>query len=324
MRVSAELPPGVTALFFDAARRRRHLEARLAARLEGEGFSEVVLPILDYLQPYESLLTPTSRGELYRFVDRDGEVLALRADFTPMLARLMAPRLAALELPQRLFYRGDVVRYQQEQAGRMREFYQLGAELVGAAGEEADAAVLRLFLTLLAESDARGVQVVLGFAGALDGLLLAGRGDGVESLMAAVGRRERSRVRAAGPVLLEVVERGVPGRPDELGPGAGERLAALQGLAVELAREFPAVRLSLDLAEFAHFTLDPRLAGQNDPGSYYDGLVFRSYVGGRALPVGAGGRYDSLFRRLGAEVPAVGFSLGLDRLATMEEQVEER
>ena len=57
-------------------------------------------------------------------------VLALRADFTPMLARLIVPRLSSLELPLRLFYRGDVLRYQEEHAGRQREFYQLGAEIV--------------------------------------------------------------------------------------------------------------------------------------------------------------------------------------------------
>lgn len=322
MRVSAELPPGVTALFFDAARRRRRLEARLAACLEAEGFSEVVLPILDYLEPYEELLTPASRGELYRFVDRGGEVLALRADFTPMLARLMAPRLAALELPLSLFYRGDVVRYQEEQAGRMREFYQLGAERVGAVGEGVEGQILRLFLALLAESGARSTQVVLGLAGALDSLLLASaEAGGVEPLLAAVARRERSRVRAAGPVLLEVVERGVPARPQDLGAVAGARLAALERLAAEVSREFPAVTLSVDLAEFVHFTLDPRLARDSDPRGYYDGFVFRAYAGGRALPVGAGGRYDSLFRRLGADVPAVGFSLGLDRLTqAVEEQ----
>ncbi|HEX2645104.1 MAG TPA: ATP phosphoribosyltransferase regulatory subunit, partial [Thermoanaerobaculia bacterium] len=130
MRISAALPTGVHALFFESARRRRALEARLAGRLEAAGFHEVILPILDYLEPYEPMLTAASRGELYRFVDRGGDLLALRADFTPMLARLLAPRLSSngssLPLPLRLFYRGDVVRYEEERAGRQREFYQMG------------------------------------------------------------------------------------------------------------------------------------------------------------------------------------------------------
>jgi len=92
VKVSAALPTGVAALLFESARARRRLEGRLAALVEGHGYAEAILPILDYLEPYESLLTPASRGELYRFIDRDGEQLALRADFTPMLARLLAPR----------------------------------------------------------------------------------------------------------------------------------------------------------------------------------------------------------------------------------------
>lgn len=118
MRVSAALPAGVAALFFEAAAERRRLEGQLAAVLEAAGYGEVLLPILDYFEPYEPLLGAAARGRLYRFVDRGGEVLALRADFTPMLARLLAPRLAHLPLPLRLFYRGDVVRQQEDRSGR--------------------------------------------------------------------------------------------------------------------------------------------------------------------------------------------------------------
>jgi ATP phosphoribosyltransferase regulatory subunit HisZ len=313
VRVSAALPTGVAALLFESARRRRDAEERLVARLREAGYSEVILPILDYLEPYEPLLTPATRGELYRFVDRDGELLALRSDFTPMLARLLAPRLASLALPLRLYYRGDVVRYQEERAGRAREFYQLGAELLGLAGGQAEREVLRLFLEL-ATAIGGDLQLVLGFAGALDRLLLAAPGSDPLRLAAAVARRERGEVRRAGRTLLDVVENGVPGRPEELGADAAERLTALYALRDELSAAFPGVLLSIDLAEFARTSLDPRLfAGEGDR-PYYDGLVFHAYAGPAALPVGGGGRYDRLFRALGAEVPAAGFSISLERL----------
>lgn len=313
MRVSAALPTGVAALLFESARRRRGAEERLVSRLTAAGYSEVILPILDYLEPYESLLTAATRGELYRFVDRDGELLALRADFTPMLARLLAPRLESLELPLRLYYRGDVIRYQEERAGRAREFYQIGAELLGLAGERAEREVLRLFLEL-AMAGGGGLQVVLGFAGALDGLLLAAGAEDPLRLAAAVARRERGEVRRAGSTLLAIVENGVPDRPEELGAEAAERLRGLHALRDELAADFPGVLLTIDLAEFARSNLDPLLAGGEGDRPYYDGLVFHAYAGPAALPVGGGGRYDRLFRALGAEVPAAGFSLSLERL----------
>lgn len=377
MRISASLPQGVTALLFDAARRRRRLEARLVERLGEAGFSEVVLPIVDYLEPYEPLLTAETRAELYRFVDRDGELLALRADFTPLLARLLAPMLGPtaggagpLELPLRLFYRGDVVRYEEERPGRQREFYQVGAELLGEPGPAAEREMLACFLELLStasRSDASvddaadgaaagadgetpgdlAVRVVLGFAGALDAPLAAAAAAGADPgrLADALTRRERRPLRAPGEgewaeggfgsdtawadVLFSVCERGVPERPMDLGPQAAARLAELESLREEMAAIHPGTELVVDLAEFAHQTLDPALASSlaaapppgasgeaGPPGerSYYDGIIFRAYAGSLALPAGAGGRYDGLFRRLGAEVPAVGFTLGLDRL----------
>ena len=72
--------------------------------------------------------------------------------------------------------------------------------------------------------------------------------------------------------------------------------------------------LAIDLAEFARQSLDPDLLAATGGRAYYDGILFRAYAGGRGQPVGAGGRYDRLFRMLGAEVPAVGFSVDLERL----------
>ena len=309
MKVSAALPTGVAALLFESARRRREMEQRLVARVVAAGYGEVILPILDYLEPYEQLLTPSSRAELYRFIDRDGEQLALRADFTPMLARLLAPRIEGLPLPLRVFYRGDVIRYEEERAGRQREFYQLGAELLGVGGEAGEQEVLRLFLDALAASgvgDGEPVQVVLGLAGALDRLLVGCGAPDPGALAAAVARRERSEVRSRCPELLPVIESGLPANPEDLGEPAAGRLRALLALRDELAPAVPQVRFSVDLAEFA--------ATGHGERSYYDGLVFRAYAGPSALPVGGGGRYDRMFLALDARVPAVGFSVSVDRL----------
>ncbi len=318
MRISAALPTGMAALLFDAARRRRELEGELAVELAAAGYSEVIVPILDYFEPYEPMLTAAGRGELYRFVDRDGELLALRADFTPMVARLLAPRLPALDLPLRLFYRGDVVRWQKERAGRQREFYQVGAELLGVEGPEAARELLRLLLRLLLLGRARPLRVVLGFAGALDRLLVAAgegaAGDGAAEAAVAVARRERGAASRLGPSLRRLVRDGVPADPADLGPEAAAELARLTAIRNELAGEFPGVELAIDLAEFAQQSLDPDLLAATGGRAYYDGILFRAYAGGRGQPVGAGGRYDRLFRMLGAEVPAVGFSVDLERL----------
>ncbi len=320
MRVSAALPTGVAALFFDSARRHRELEEKLVHELLEGSFSEVILPVIDYLDPYDAMLTNTASGwvardELYRFVDRDGEVLALRADFTPMLARLIAPRLASLELPLQLFYRGDVLRYQEERAGRQRETYQLGAEILGLPGEEGERRALRQFLKLLDLSERQRLLVVMGFAGALDNLLLAGaKGEDPTALAAAVMRRERRVTRGRGEALHQVVERGVPDDASALGTVAAGQLQRLLAFRDELAAAHPQIELRVDLAEFSDQGSAGELQAGAGPRAYYDGLVFRAFVGAAAEPVGGGGRYDSLFKRLGADVTASGFSISLDRL----------
>ena len=315
MRVSAALPIGVAALLFESARRRRAAEGRIVVLFEGAGYAEVILPILDYLEPYEALLTAASRAELYRFIDRDGEQLALRADFTPMLARLLAPRLSAFKLPLRVFYRGDVIRYEEERAGRQREFYQLGAELLGVPGEPGEREVLRLFLEVVSASGAQQkIQVVLGLAGSLDSLLLGCGAADPAALASAVAHRDRSEVRRVCPALLHVVETGLPESPEELGEEQGKRLRGLLELRDELASLFPDVDLFVDLAEFARHGQSPGLTPEQGDRSYYDGLVFRAFAGPSALPIGGGGRYDRMFRVLGAEVAAAGFSVSVDRL----------
>ena len=335
MKVSSVLPTGVTALLFEGAKRRRQLERELVAILEDSHFSEVVLPVVDYLDPYQRISGAMSPQELYRFVDRDGEVLMLRADFTPMLARLIAPRLASLELPLKFFYRGDVLRYQEDRGGRQREFYQLGAEVLGMPGEEGEQLALRKFVKLLAASERHHLLVVLGFAGALDDLFLqCSASDDPSALAGAIVRRERRVARSFGPAMLQVVEYGRPEDPEALGEKAASRLLRIDALCQELdaiflrlkedsEEPFPRITFQVDLAEFADQTLDDRLQEQKGARAYYDGLVFRAFAGAAAEPVGGGGRYDRLFRSLDAEVTASGFCVSLDRLVGRRRAAEE-
>lgn len=327
MKVTASLPTGVAALLFDSARHRRRLEAEMVDSLEHQGFTEVVLPVVDYLEPYDALLSESSRAELYRFVDRDGAMLALRSDFTPMLARLLAPHLAnggahRIDLPLKMFYRGDVLRYQEERAGRQREMYQLGAEILGGDGDAAEAEALLRFLELLAAGDRRNLTVVVGFAGALDRLLLEAGDSAVagraEELVDAIVRRERRHARGASEGLLQVVRHGVPDDFDILGPEPAAHLRRIEALLADLQTRFPDITLRLDLAEFADQVTAPELLDVIGARAYYDGVVFRAFTDRSAEPVGNGGRYDRLFERLGSKITACGFSFSLDRLLARE------
>ena len=339
MRVTAGLPAGVSALLFEAARARRALERSLTERLEARTYAEVLLPILDYFDPYRELVAGAER-ELYRFVDREGELLTLRGDFTPMLARLLAPRVRSLELPARLYYRGDVVRHREAGPAGAREQCVVGVELLDAApggevGAETgraaagggeprvnghDEEVLSLVIELLGvaagfdplsrSSAGERLALVLSWAGVLDELLEDRRGGGGGELAAALARRDRAAVRERKE-LREILEEGLPSDPGALGARGRAAVESLIGLRDRMALRFPAVSLRIDLAELTPIRGAGATSGRR---GYYDGLVFQAYSPRLALPIASGGRYDTLFRELGAPLGAAGFQISLDLL----------
>ncbi|MBP7677384.1 MAG: ATP phosphoribosyltransferase [Thermoanaerobaculia bacterium] len=324
---SPNLPRGVQALLFESAERRRRLEDAVVRVLADAGFRETVLPVLDFSAPYDGV---TAEGDerLYRFVDRGGELLALRADFTPMAARVVAPRLAGLPMPVALFYRGDVVRDEPSGVGRPREFAQVGAELYGDASFEAD---LRMLRTLLGAADgipATRLVLTLGWAGLLPALLSA--------VAPGLVARKRSTLDAA---LADARARRV-GKLSERLRAAGATAAAADEVGAALLAGFDPesalFRLPV-LAEAARsLAAAARTAREDRPGlevvvdlagapaaPYYTGLTFALDAAGGGGSLAAGGRYDGLLGRFGPPAPAVGFCVGLEALASAVEAAEE-
>lgn len=137
-------PTGARPLLIEEAARRKRIESRFVTLLEGSRFAEVILPIIDFAEPYAGITAREAARQSYRFTDREGELVSIRSDFTPMVARALAPSLTEAALPLRVFYRGDVIRCEASRLGANREMFQIGAEIIGDASEEADAAMLTL------------------------------------------------------------------------------------------------------------------------------------------------------------------------------------
>lgn len=310
------LPRGVQAFLFEAAARRRRAEEAVASRLAAAGLSEVILPVLDYAEPYRGV---TAEGDerLYRFIDREGQTLSLRADFTPMAARVVAPRLDAGSLPVSFFYRGDVVRDEPSGVGRAREFAQVGAERYGDPSFSADLAMLKLALACVSDLIRVRLSVTLGYAGLLP-QLFASIAPALGDSSSAAEEEARSRrvtaveerLRAAGAPAEAAAEIGRsllsgfdPGSalftPPELRRGAEELLQA----AAAARAASPGVSVVVDLA-----------GTPSTP--YYTGLTFEIDAAAGTAPLASGGRYDRLLGRFGAPTPAIGFCVGLEALTT--------
>jgi ATP phosphoribosyltransferase regulatory subunit HisZ len=147
MATEFRYPTGARPLLIEETARRRRIESRFVSMLERDGFAEIVLPIIDFAEPYSGITERAAARQSYRFTDREGELVTIRSDFTPMVARALAPVLDG-NLPLRVFYRGDVVRCEATRLGANRELFQIGAELIGDGSHDADLAVLRLVADL--------------------------------------------------------------------------------------------------------------------------------------------------------------------------------
>lgn len=163
----ARYPTGARPRLIEETARLRRIESWFVYRLEASGFAEVVLPIIDFAHPYAGITDAMAGRQSYRFTDRDGELVAIRSDFTPMIARALAPALDACALPLRVFYRGDVIRCEASRLGSNREQFQIGAELIGDASSSADLEMLQLAASLIEDP----LVVIAGHAleRALDG-----------------------------------------------------------------------------------------------------------------------------------------------------------
>ncbi len=322
------LPRGLQAFLFEAAERRRSAEEAIVATFAAAGLREVILPVLDYAAPYAGV---TAEGDelVYRFVDRRGELLSLRADFTPMAARVMAPRLASANAPVALFYRGDVVRDEPSGVGRAREFAQVGAERYGDSSFSADETMFRLAMSAVSSLPAGLLSISLGYAGLLEALLAAV----APSLTRGDGRALRALLEAARERRVTRVEERLVGA----GAKASEAREIARCLLVGFAPETPLFSraiLTHAASELARIRAIAAAVGEGcdvvvdlagtPSAPYYTGLTFGLYAAGSSTPLIAGGRYDNLLSRFGRPMPAVGFSIGIEAFASAQKAAEVR
>ena len=142
-----QLPYGVADLFFEQSARKSKVEGILERTFDTWSYSEIITPTFEYHERLSAEASPQVREQIYRFLDRDGRMVALRADPTIPIARIVGTKLHDYKLPLRFFYVTNVFRYEEPKAARRREFTQAGVELIGTNGAAADAEVIALAVT---------------------------------------------------------------------------------------------------------------------------------------------------------------------------------
>jgi ATP phosphoribosyltransferase regulatory subunit len=312
------LPDHVADVLPSEARHIEELRRELLDTARGYGYELVMPPLLEHL---ESLLTGTGEAldlQTFKLVDQlSGRTLGLRADTTPQVARIDAHLLGRTALT-RLCYCGPVLHTRPARPHATREPLQLGAEIYGHAGPEADLEILQLALDCLSAGRATGLQVDLADARIVncllqDQALSEAQRHAVHAALASKDASALARLSAGlQPAVrdgllalvdlygdISVLDRAAERLPDH--PEITQALTQLRWL----AEQIPGVAVSFDLGDSRGY-------------AYYSGMRFAIYAKGASDALARGGRYDGVGavfgHRIDRDRPAVGFSLDLKEL----------
>ena len=279
------------------------------------GFEEMATPIFEFTEVFARPLGETSdvvSKETYSFTDRGGEALTLRPEGTAGVVRALISAGLTQTLPQKFFYAGPMFRYERPQKGRMRQFHQIGVELLGVAGAVGDAEVItmgHMILSRLGVADKCILNInTLGDTESR----LAYRQALVEYLSAFRGQLSEDSQRRLDLNPLRILDSKDEGDIALLvdAPRLDHYLNA------DSKAHFDAVRRYLDAAEIPAI-INPRLVRGLD---YYGHTTFEFITDalGAQGTVMAGGRYDGLAAMLGGgDVSGVGWAAGIERLAML-------
>jgi ATP phosphoribosyltransferase regulatory subunit len=313
------LPEHIEDILPAEARTVERLRRAILDLFATHGYELVQPPLLEYT---ESLLSGTGRDldlATFRLADRlSGRQLGVRADHTPQVARIDA-HLLNREGVTRLAYCGSVLHTLPAGMTTTREPIQIGAELYGHAGLEADLEVLRLLVRALSVAGVGSLHVDIGHPNIYRALTAGARlsPDEAEALFHAVQQKDAPAVLGLHDVLggqrAEAVARltrlnggaevlaeartALPKNPD-----ISAALDELSRLAQQLAA--PGLAVSFDLAELGGF-------------NYESGVVFAVFSPASPDALARGGRYDEVGRSFGRARPATGFTMDLRRLAAI-------
>ena len=297
----------------------QHLEATAREHFRRAAIAEIRTPLLEATELFARGIgeaTDVVGKEMYSFTDRGERSCTLRPEGTASVVRAVIQHGLLSQGPQRLWYGGPMFRYERPQAGRQRQFHQIGVELLGVADATSDAEAIAIAWDLLADLGVGGLQLELNSLGTPEDRQRY-RAELVSWLQAHHDQLDADSQQRISTNPLRVL--------DSKNPDTQALLAGAPSLADALAGEsherFARVRQALEALGIP-FLLNPRLVRGLD---YYGHTAFEitsNQLGAQATVCG-GGRYDGLVEQLGGPpTAAVGWAIGLERLVLLLSQGE--
>jgi ATP phosphoribosyltransferase regulatory subunit len=305
---------GTGDLLFLECKFKKTVEHNIIENFSRFGYFEIETPTFEYDCVF------SDAEDLYRMVDRSGEVLALRPDITTQIARIAATKLSD-KLPIRASYLGNVYRYQDTQkGGRQNEFTQAGIELLGEMGDIFDAEVIAATISALLNVGLDEFMVELGDVNFVRGLLSDSNLDddiideinilmtkkdtlSIEEILKNVNMNQSIKeLFIKLPTLfgnIEIIDELL--QKDFLNETSKNALENLKNILTVLSYYGYEKYISIDL-------------GMNKNMDYYTGMIFKVFTHSVGFAIAGGGRYDKLISNFGKNISATGSAIYINRL----------
>ena len=329
--IEAMLPKGVKDFLPIKAAKIDFLRNSLLSVFNQWGFRPVIPPSLEFLHDLERGMGAGLREKTFRFDDRQsGKLVAFPPDITPQVARIVATRMRELPLPLRLCYAGRVLRHTEMQAGKDREIFQAGVELIGLESPEADAEMIAMAVECFKNLGAAEFTIDIGqvdfFRGVMENLPVSG--DKARQIQAAIARKDNSGLKEllVGLSLTDQAREEVLALPRLFG-GREVLQKAERVVSNDRSRKALAdLQKVLEILEVYgvedHVTFD---LGELRGLDYHTGVTFQGFLTGFGRAVCFGGRYDNLTAAYGYPAPATGFAFNLlNLLFALDKQLDDR
>ena len=297
----------------------QQLESTARQILRQAAYTEMRTPIFESTELFARGIgeaTDIVGKEMYTFSDRGDRSLTLRPEGTAGVARsFVENKLFAQGGVQRLWYMGAMFRYERPQAGRQRQFHQLGVEVLGSADPRADAEVIAIASDFLQSVGLKDLVVDLNSVGSAEDRVSYRQAlvDYFTPFSAELDTDSRDRLTRNPLRILDSKDN----RTQQISQDAP---SILDYLSPESQQHFEKVQILLTDLNIA-YRINPRLVRGLD---YYTRTAFeiQSNLLGAQSAVCGGGRYDRLIAELGgADTPAVGWAIGLERLVILMQQI---
>ncbi|MBC7953743.1 MAG: histidine--tRNA ligase, partial [Rhodospirillaceae bacterium] len=312
---------GTHDLLPEDTRRHRFVEETAFGVVRRYGYGEIVTPIFEFTEVFSRTLGETSdvvTKEMYTFADRSGDSLTLRPEGTAGVARAFISGGLSQNLPLKLFYRGPMFRHERPQKGRLRQFHQVGVELLGVEGPQADIEVVSMAWRML-QALGLGDKVQLEINTLGDAESRVAYRDALVAYLTPYKDKlsEDSRAR------LDKNPMRVLDSKDEGDKAIVAAAPLIQDALTPAAQEFFAQVTSGLTALGVPFVVNPKLVRGLD---YYchTAFEFTTTALGAQGTVLAGGRYDGLIGQMGGPAtPGIGWAAGIERLSMLVENAPE-